>query len=262
MRLLGIIPAAGLGSRLQPLPFSKELYPVGIRMIDNSLRVTPIAFHLIDAFKQAEVSQLYFVVGPQKTDIPRYFLNGSQFGVQFSYLYQPKPKGMVDALAQVTPWLQADEEALVFIGMPDTYFQPSNLFMKMKEAMLRNPELHVVLGIFPASSWWKLGMVHFRLQEDGTGEVIDIEDKPKVRPTTNYAWGTAVWRIRFQRYLTRCQAEYEGENELVLSDVLLNAKRDGMKVGCIVGSEYEDLGTLDDLIRFTKRIVKGEEEDQ
>jgi hypothetical protein len=34
----GIIPAAGLGSRIQPLAFSKELLPVGSRLDEGTER--------------------------------------------------------------------------------------------------------------------------------------------------------------------------------------------------------------------------------
>ncbi|HEY7646930.1 MAG TPA: nucleotidyltransferase family protein, partial [Hyphomicrobiales bacterium] len=34
----GVIPAAGLGSRIQPLAFSKELLPVGSRLTDGEER--------------------------------------------------------------------------------------------------------------------------------------------------------------------------------------------------------------------------------
>lgn len=259
MRLIGIIPAAGLGSRLQPLPFSKELYPVGFHKINESVRVSTISQYLIDALKKTGVHQLFFIVSPQKTDIPRYYKDGSQFDIQFSYLYQSEPRGMVDALAQATPWLWGDEETFVFFGMPDTYFRPANLFIKMKEVMMKQLDVQVVIAVFPVTSWWKLGMVHFEQEEDGLGEVIDIHDKPKVKPETKYAWGAAVWRLPFQKYLTRCQYEYKGEGELVLSDVFMRAKRDGMKVKCIVGEEYEDLGTVDDLKRFIAEMSKAEE---
>jgi len=262
VRLIGIVPAAGLGSRLQPLPFSKELYPVGFQKINDTWRVSTISQHLVEALKQAGVHQLFFVVSPQKTDIPRYYKNGSQFGMEFSYLYQSEPKGMVDALAQATPWLRGDEETFIFFGMPDTYFQPASLFGKMKEAMLKHPDVQIVVAVFPVTSWWKLGMVHFNQQEDGLGEVIDIQDKPKVKPETKYAWGAAVWRLPFQKYLTRCQAEHKGEGELVLSDVFMRAKRDGMKVQCIIGEEYEDLGTVDDLKRFIGEMSKAQEKEK
>ncbi|MNI17940.1 Glucose-1-phosphate thymidylyltransferase 2 [compost metagenome] len=261
MRLIGIIPAAGLGSRLQPLPFSKELFPAGFQKINDTWRVSPISLYLVDALKKAGVHQHYFVISPQKTDIPRYFMNGSQFGIQVSYLYQPEPKGMVDALAQVTPWLSGeDEDTLIFFGMPDTYFQPASLFDKMKETLLENRDLQVVLGVFPVISWWKLGMVHFQQLENGTGEVMDILDKPKVKPDTDYAWGVAVWRLSFQRYLTKCQAEFKGEGELVLGDVFMRAKMDGMKLHCITGTEYRDLGTVDDLMRFVHETSRGQDE--
>ncbi len=259
MRFVGIIPAAGLGSRLQPLPLSKELYPAGFQKINDTWKVSTISLYLVEALKQAGVHQLYFVVSPQKTDIPHYYKNGSQFGMQFSYLYQSEPKGMVDALAQATPWLWGDEETFIFFGMPDTYFQPMSLFDKMKEAMLKQRDLQVVLALFPVTSWWKLGMVHFQQQENGVGEVIDIQDKPKVKPETEYAWGAAIWSLTFQKYLTMCQAEYKGEGELVLGDVFMRAKMDGMKIHCIIGEEYEDLGTVDDLMRFIGEKSKEQE---
>ncbi|WP_164984960.1 sugar phosphate nucleotidyltransferase [Ammoniphilus sp. CFH 90114] len=262
MRLIGIIPAAGLGSRLQPLPFSKELYPAGFQTVNGNLRVSPISLHLIKSLQQAKVNHVFFVINPQKTDIPRYYLNGKELGMNFSYLYQPKQKGMVDALAQVTSWIWGDDDTLLLFGMPDTYFQPPSLFEKMIEVMKNNQDLHVVLGVFPTSSWWKLGMVRFKEQENGIGHVLDIHDKPKVKPKTKFAWGTAVWRLSFQQYLTRCQDEYKGENELVLGDVFMRAKTDGMKIGCVVGKEYEDLGTLEDLMKFMKRMSKGQKGDQ
>ena len=36
MSVWGIVPAAGLGTRIQPLAFSKELLPVGSRIEDGA----------------------------------------------------------------------------------------------------------------------------------------------------------------------------------------------------------------------------------
>lgn len=255
MKCIGIIPAAGMGSRLQPLPFSKELVPFGFRTIDGRRRVSPISLHIIDALKEADVHQLYFVINSQKTDIARYYSNGDPFNLLISYLYQPHPRGLVDALSQVTPWLSEKEEMLVFFGMPDTYFLPSSLFIEMRKTIL-NSDLDIVLGVFPVKSWWKLGMTFFTPYANGYGEVDDIIDKPATKPVTEFAWGVAVWKLPFQQYLTRCQAAYTGNGELVLSDVFMGAKASGMKIGCVMGNEYIDIGTIEEMSLALEQLHK------
>ena len=44
----GIIPAAGRGSRIQPLAFSKELLPVGSRRDGDAERPLAISEHLVE----------------------------------------------------------------------------------------------------------------------------------------------------------------------------------------------------------------------
>ena len=43
MSLVGLIPAAGKGTRLHPLPFSKELYPIGYLevIVDGEKKLRP-----------------------------------------------------------------------------------------------------------------------------------------------------------------------------------------------------------------------------
>lgn len=253
MKCIGIVPAAGLGSRLQPLPFSKELTPFGFQIVNGQTRVRPISLHLIQAMKEADVRQFYFVINSQKTDIARYYSNGHSLDSLITYLYQPDPKGLVDALSQVTPWLSSMEEMLIFFGMPDTYFLPSSLFSTMKQIML-NSDLDVLLGVFPTKSWWKLGMTFFEPYNSGFGKVDNIVDKPSTKPATEYAWGIAVWRFPFQQYLTGCQTAYTGTGELVLSDVFMSARANGMKIGCVIGTEYVDIGTIEDMSKALEQL--------
>ena len=65
----GIIPAAGLGSRIQPLAFSKELLPVGSRIEAGIERPRAVAEHLIERMLLAGVSKLCIVIAPGKSDI-------------------------------------------------------------------------------------------------------------------------------------------------------------------------------------------------
>lgn len=255
MKCIGLIPAAGVGNRLQPLPFSKEMFPFGYQNINGQTRVRPISLHLVSSLKEAGVQQLYFVINPKKTDIPRYYSNGSQLDVHISYLVQPEPKGLVDALAQATPWLSEQEEVLIFFGMPDTYFQPSNLYQQIKQEMLES-DYDVLLGVFPTKTWWKLGMVSFAENKDGKKEISNIIEKPSAKPDTDYAWGVAVWKLPFQHYLTKHLASFTGEGELLFSEVFLSAMADGYKFGYVMGEEYTDIGTIEELMSAIAKLHK------
>ena len=77
-RRWGIVPAAGLGTRIQPLAFSKELLPVGTRRENNTERPRAVSEYLIERMLDAGVTRLCFVISPAKTDIMNYF--GGQIG--------------------------------------------------------------------------------------------------------------------------------------------------------------------------------------
>ena len=44
----GIVPAAGIGSRIQPLAFSKELLPVGSRTENGNERPRAVSEYLVE----------------------------------------------------------------------------------------------------------------------------------------------------------------------------------------------------------------------
>src|SRR5207248_9078287 len=65
----GIIPAAGAGTRIQPLAFSKELLPVGSRLDGTVERPRAVSEHLIERMLVAGATKIGFVISPGKSDI-------------------------------------------------------------------------------------------------------------------------------------------------------------------------------------------------
>ena len=113
----GIIPAAGAGSRIQPLAFSKELLPVGSRLEDGIERPRAVSEYLVQRMIRAGVTNLCFVVSPGKTDILEYF--GGEIGpVHVCYTVQARPFGFCDAIFRSLPLIPRDES--VCVGLPDT----------------------------------------------------------------------------------------------------------------------------------------------
>ena len=68
----GIIPAAGMGSRIQPLAFSKELLPVGCRLDGDIERPRAVSEYLVERMLLAGVDKIAFVISPGKGDIIQY----------------------------------------------------------------------------------------------------------------------------------------------------------------------------------------------
>ena len=73
--IVGLIPAAGQGTRIGPLPCSKEIYPIGF---DPSLEGRPkaVSHYLLEKMKSADIQKAYVVLRAGKWDIPNYFMAG------------------------------------------------------------------------------------------------------------------------------------------------------------------------------------------
>ena len=120
--MLGIIPAAGAGSRIQPLAFSKELLPVGGRLDGAIERPRAISEYLVERMRIAGAEKLCFVIGAGKSDILEYY--GNLDGVCVLFVVQPHPAGLCDAIFRAVP-IVSDVES-VAIGLPDTIWFPAD----------------------------------------------------------------------------------------------------------------------------------------
>ncbi len=226
----GIIPAAGRGSRIQPLAFSKELLPVGSRTLDDTQRPCAVSEYLVERLIRGGAERICFVIGAGKSDILEYF--GGQFGTaDLVYVVQPQPAGLCDAIFRAHPLIANDET--VAVGLPDTVWFPDGAL-----ASLPDDELSFLL--FPVERPERFDAVALDRDE----RVLEIRVK-QTNPGTNWIWGAfkmpgvvfhtlrALWLER------RCTDEYFG--------TLVNAylARGGKARGVKAGSAYVDVGTLD-----------------
>ncbi len=129
----GIIPAAGAGSRIQPLAFSKELLPVGSRVEDGIERPRAVSEYLVERMIEAGATKICFVISPGKSDIMEYY-GGAVEGAHVSYVVQPRPAGLCDSIFSALPLIPQDEYALA--GLPDTVWFPRQGFSFLGEDRL------------------------------------------------------------------------------------------------------------------------------
>ena len=119
----GIVPAAGSGTRIQPLAFSKELLPVGSRRDGGIERPRAVSEYLVERMVRAGADRICFVISPTKSDILRYY--GSRIGsADVAYVVQPEARGLCDAIFRALPLIAPGDT--VVVGLPDTIWFPED----------------------------------------------------------------------------------------------------------------------------------------
>lgn len=224
----GIIPAAGIGSRIQPLAFSKELLPVGCRIDDGVERPRAVSEYLIERMILAGATKIAFVISPTKSDIIEYF-GGGIGDTRFAYVVQQQAGGLCDAIFQALP-LIGDEPVLV--GLPDTIWYPSH-------ALAHLPDDRLSFLCFPVEE-----PQHFdAVVSEADGRVREIQVKVEA-PASHWVWGAFKLPAQVLRELHALWRE-PGRNDTYIG-TLVNAwlAKGGHAYAAHDGTAYVDVGTL------------------
>jgi dTDP-glucose pyrophosphorylase len=225
----GVIPAAGAGSRIQPLAFSKELMPVGSRWHEGTERPRAVSEYLVERMIRAGVTNICFVVSPGKTDIVEYF--GGNIGpVHICYTVQPQPAGLCDAIFRALPLIHPGES--VVFGLPDTIWFPEDGLCGLGDDQLG-------FLLFPVSRPELFDSV----VTDTHGNVLRIDVK-KPGAESHWVWGAFKMPSCVFHDLYELWCEPERGDEYL--GTLVNAYLDkgGRAIGVPAGEAYVDTGTL------------------
>ncbi|HLW54344.1 MAG TPA: sugar phosphate nucleotidyltransferase [Candidatus Angelobacter sp.] len=231
--MIGIIPAAGAGQRIQPLGCSKELLPVGSRMVEGVERPKAVSEYLVERMIAAGATQICMVISAEKTDIVKYFAERS-FAAEIFYVVQQKPQGLCDALFRAAGFARHHDQVL--IGLPDTIWFPENAYLPG----LNFERSDVNLVMFPVANPQAFDAV----VTNDHGYVQKIQVKQK-RPDSNWIWGAVTttgecfYRLKLLWEARHREDEYLG--------TLLNAyiAAGNLVRGQSSGESYMDVGTLE-----------------
>jgi dTDP-glucose pyrophosphorylase len=226
----GIIPAAGKGTRIQPLAFSKELLPLGRRVLGEAPRPCAVSEYLVQRMLRAGADKLCFIIAPGKADILEYY--GARVGAaDIAYVVQPEAQGLCDALFRAHPLLAPDEHVL--IGLPDTVWFP-------EDALARLPRDALSFLLFPVSR----PEVFDAVLLDDTGWVREIRVKSE-NPGTEWVWGAFAMPAATFLALRRLWLERNATDEYIGTLVNAYLASGGRARGIRAGTHYLDVGTLD-----------------
>lgn len=225
----GIVPAAGRGSRIQPLAFSKELLPVGSRSDGRDERPIAVSEYIVERMLLAGVEKLCFVIGHGKSDILEYFGHHVR-GASVCYVVQDEPRGLCDALFRPLPFIGDDER--VCFGLPDTIWYP-------EDALRATGEGELDFLLFPVDRPELFDAVNV----DDAGNVMNIEVKARA-PRSRWIWGAFTSNGKTLRKLHALWCERDRRDEYFGTLVNAYLEHGGNARGITAGHKYVDVGTL------------------
>jgi glucose-1-phosphate thymidylyltransferase len=235
--MIGIIPAAGAGQRIQPLGCSKELLPVGSRFVSGIERPKAVAEYLVERMIAAGAEQIALVISAEKTDIVRYFAE-REYAAEIFYVVQREPRGLCDALFRAEPFARAHERVL--LGLPDTIWFPENAYLtSLNGASFAEERAGVDLITFPVKDATAFDAV----VADELGYVREVQVK-RADATSHWIWG-AITASGAAFHELRCLWEARHRADEYLGHLLNAYIAAGNPVhATFAGEHYMDVGTL------------------
>lgn len=173
MSIKGIVLAGGSGTRLYPITkgVSKQLIPIYDK---------PMIYYPISTLMRGGIRQILIISTPD--DLPafkRLLGDGSNFGVEFSYIEQPSPDGLAQAFILGEKFIGNDNVCMV---LGDNIFYGSNFQTMLINASAATFEQKATVFGYYVNNPERYGVVEF----DTQGNAVSIEEKPK-EPKSNYA---------------------------------------------------------------------------
>ena len=212
-RIVGVIPAAGHATRLQPLEGSKEVYPVAGR---------PVLDYLVERMRAVQGADVRIVTRPEKHDVIE-----AAKALELAVI-QAEPESVSAAVA--AGLRDVPDEDVVLLGFPDSLWEPVDGFVRLIE---RIEEAPVVLGLFRSPEPERSDVVELGARE----RIGRVRVKP-VRPRGTLIWGCAAARRSELAELER----YDQPG--FLFDALA---RGGNVLGVRFPGEFIDIGTPEGL---------------
>ncbi|HWR64236.1 MAG TPA: sugar phosphate nucleotidyltransferase [Candidatus Thermoplasmatota archaeon] len=229
----GVIPAAGRGTRLEPvtLAIPKELLIVGDKAIIE---------YVIEAMKSVGITDITIVVGWRKHAILDYLGSGERLGVKLTYVVQDNRTGLAKAVLTAEHVI-GDEPFLVILG--DNFFYPQT-FLKDILAFHKAKKADATIGVAEIEDCTRHGMI----RPGPDNRILDMVEKPQPKDAPSNLGIIGVYIFSSSIFDAIKKIKPGVNNEYQLTDAIKMLIDTGSHVYYTkINGKHIDIGTMNDL---------------
>ncbi|WP_416409229.1 glucose-1-phosphate thymidylyltransferase RfbA [Agrobacterium rosae] len=235
----GIILAGGSGTRLHPatLAVNKQLIPVYDK---------PMIYYPLSVLMLAGIRDILIISSPEYIDsYRRLFNDGSGWGLNISYVVQPKPDGLAQAFTLGAEFI-GDESVALVLG--DNIFFGAGLQDLLAQA--RGRESGATVFAYEVDDPERYGVVEL----DTDGRALSLEEKPASPKSRMAVTGLYFYDNKVVDYARTMRPSERGEFEITDLNRIYMEKGQLFVERMSRGYAWLDTGTHDSLLEASEFV--------
>ena len=238
----GLILSGGAGTRLRPITYTsaKQLVPVANK---------PILFYGIEDMAAAGITDIGIIVGDTHAEIEAAVGDGSQFGVNVTYIPQDQPLGLAHCVLIARDFL-ADDDFVMYLG--DNLLQQGlKDFVDRFEAERRLGPTVAQILLYPVPDPHRFGVA----EVDADGHVVRLVEKPADPPSNLALVGVYLFDTSIHEAVRSIEPSARGELEITDAIQWLIDRGQPVRHELLRGW-WLDTGKKDPLLESNMRVLE------
>jgi glucose-1-phosphate thymidylyltransferase len=234
----GVVLAGGTGSRLRPITHTgpKQLVPIANK---------PVLEYAIDDLVEAGISDIGIILGNKGRDeIQEHFGDGSEYGVNITYIVQGEPLGLAHAVACAREFVGTDPFVVYLADDP------------IRERITEfvddfDPEIYGAgIGLQEVEEPSRYGIVDV----DDEGDVVELVEKPDDPPNNLALIGIYVFTPAIFEQIEDLEPSWRGELEI--TEAIQGLLEDGYRIQShVVNGWWKDTGKPGDVLDANRLVL-------
>jgi glucose-1-phosphate thymidylyltransferase len=233
-----LLLSGGSGTRLRPITHTsaKQLVPVANK---------PVLFYGLESIAEAGITEVGVIVGDTAEEIREAVGDGSEFGLDVTYIPQEAPLGLAHAVMIARDFL-GEDDFVMYLG---DNFIVGGITELVEAFRAERPDARILLTRVPNPS--SFGVAEL----DGAGQVIGLEEKPK-QPKSELAL-VGVYLFTPAVHEAVCAIKPSWRGELEITDAiqwLIDAGRDVRST--TISGYWKDTGNVTDMLEVNRSVLE------
>jgi glucose-1-phosphate thymidylyltransferase len=235
----GVILSGGTGSRLRPITHTgpKQLIPVANK---------PVIEYAVEDLKRAEITDIGVVLGNKgRNDIQKLLGDGSEYGVDITYIIQGNPLGLAHAAGCARDFV-GEDDFVMYLGDNILKSGVSDLVKSFKAN-----DYGAGIALQKVDTPRQFGIANI----DEQGNITELVEKPDNPPTNLAVIGMYVFSPAIFDAIERLKPSWRGELEI--TDAIQSLLEEGYSIDShIVTGWWKDTGKPEDILEANRLVLK------